>query len=189
MKHKFHRLSIYILLVLFLASAVPAGGMASSLAVHANSSAFDFLPDLSEYQDQLAEFFSGVDEEVLPEVFDFLQEKAGDGSLKSESGIEEAIKEGQEKFGGEIEGKLSEQHIKSMVELATTLEDMGFSGESIIEKSRAMYEEYGTNFVNHFDELVTEAVKDSIGNMIKNALNRFWQMIGNFFKDLINSFK
>jgi uncharacterized protein YpuA (DUF1002 family) len=157
-------------------------GSSDSITSYANSGATDFLAD---YQEQFKELFSGVDEDTISDVFDFLQEKIAEGSLKSESGIEDAIKEGKEKLG--IDGELSEEYIKSMIELATTLENMGFNSEKIIEKAREMYEEYGIDFIDHTEELIYEAVKASIGNIIKNAIIEFFRMIGVYIKELVSN--
>ncbi|MCL2717429.1 MAG: DUF1002 domain-containing protein [Lachnospiraceae bacterium] len=174
------RISIFLLLIFFFTAAGPSG----SVTVYANSGAFDFL---SEYKDQFKELFSDVDDKTVTEAFDFIQDKIAEGSLESESGIENAIKEGKDKF--KVSGELSEQQIKSMVELATTLEDMGFNSERIIGKAKSMYQEYGINFIDHAEELIFDAVKDSIGSAIRNAINEFFRMISDFFKDLINSFR
>jgi len=183
MKNKYHRLLIILLLTLFW---VGAGSLGSIQAYAVNL--IDLFPEFSDYQDQFAEFFSDVDEEQMPEVFDFLQEKVADGSLKSESGIKKFIKEGKEKFGDDTGGGLSEEHLKNMVELANTLEDMGFSTERIVEQARSMYEERGADFINHIEELVTEAIKESLGTLIRLAVSQFFQTIVDFFKNLLNIF-
>jgi len=183
-KNKYRRLLIILLLTFFWVGAGPIG----SMQAHAVN-LIDLFPEFTEYQDQFADFFVDVDEEQLPEVFDFLQEKVADGSLKSESGIEKFIKEGKEKFGNDIGGGLSELHLQNMVELANALEDMGFNTERIVEQAREMYEEKGMDFVNYIEEIVTDAIKESVGTMIKLAISRFFQTIIDFFKNLLNIFQ
>ena len=64
------------------------------------------------------------------------------------------------------------------------LEDMGFSAEYVVEKAGSLYEEYGTDFVEHTDELVKGAVK----NAASNTINSFWKnlksSVKNFFTNL-----
>ena len=183
MKYKFLRVFIAILLVISLVGTGPF----TATTVHAGNFILDMFPEFAEYQDKFAEFFADVDEEIMPEVFDFLQEKVTDGSLSGESAVDDIIKESKQRFGTEIAGGLNERHVETMVELVTTLEDMGFNTESIIENARSMYEEYGMDFVNHVEEIIVEAVKDSLGSLIKNAIRRFFVMIGDFFKNLFKS--
>lgn len=159
-------------------------GQYGSIPSYANYDATEFL---AGYQEKFKELFSEMDEETISEAFDFLQEKIAEGSLESETGIEDAIKEGKEKFKVEFGEELSEQQIKSMIELATTLEDMGFNSEKIVEKAKEMYEKYGIDFIDHTEELIFEAVKSSIGTIIKNAVAEFFRMLGRFFKDLITN--
>ncbi|MCL2253203.1 MAG: hypothetical protein FWC09_02040 [Lachnospiraceae bacterium] len=135
-----------------------------------------------DYKDGFKELFEGVDDATVGKAFDFLQEKAADGSLKSESGIKNAIKEGQDKFDLE----LSPKHIENMIELVTTLENMGFKSDVIIGKAKEMYGKYGINFLDHSNELIGEAIKSSLGSIIMNALRDFFRSMGEFFKDLIS---
>lgn len=182
MKKYVNRFLIILTLVFFCVSAGPVG----KIAAHANSSVTDFL---TGYQKQFKELFSDVDESTISEAFSFLQEKAADGSLKSEAGIEDAINEGKEKFDVGAGKEIGEQHLKSMIELATTLEEMGFDSEKIVEKAKSMYDKYGIDFIDHAEELVFEAVKNSARNAIRDAFNAFFRMIGDFFRDLINRVK
>ena len=172
MKHKLLRLLTLILTVIILSSG-------SNINAYANNSTFDVF---NEYRDQFKKIFSDADEETISETFDFLQEKAADGSLHSDAGIEEAIREGKDRFDIEI----SDQHIHSMLELVTNLEDMGFNSEKIIKKARSMYDEYGIDFLDHTEELIFDAVKSSIGSLISNAISGFFRMVGDFFRDLFN---
>ncbi|MDE6975558.1 MAG: hypothetical protein K2P13_00935 [Lachnospiraceae bacterium] len=54
---------------------------------------------LGGVKEQISEAISGMDEGTVGEVLDFVKEKVSDGSLKTENGLSEAIKEGEEKFG------------------------------------------------------------------------------------------
>lgn len=174
-RHKYIRVLISLILTLILVSSTSYGNIKSYA-----------LPDMSVYQDQLKDFISAFDEDTISEAFDFLQEKIAEGKLDTESGIEEAIRQGKEKFDIDIEGNVSEEHIRSMLELATTLEEMGFNSESIIEHARSLYEEHGVNFVDHTEELFIRAVKESIWNTIKNAIISFFQSMGSFLRELFS---
>jgi uncharacterized protein YpuA (DUF1002 family) len=144
----------------------------------------DITEVVEEYQDKIKAIIGEMDESAIEEAFSFLKEKAEDGALQTEEGIREAVEEGKEKFGVEVE----EQYIEEMLDLVNELEEIGFDSEKLISNAESMYQEYGVDFVNHAQELVTETVKDSIGTIIINAIAAFFRIIGeviaDFFTDL-----
>ncbi len=139
---------------------------------------------IQEYQDVLGDILENADESTINEAFSFLKEKAAEDGLNTEDEIKSAIEEGKEKLGIEIE----DQYIEDMLGLVNQLEDMGFDSEEILNNAEGMYQEYGSDMVNHVQELVTDAVKDSIGTIIKNIFVEFFRMLGesikNFFTNL-----
>jgi uncharacterized protein YpuA (DUF1002 family) len=139
---------------------------------------------IQDYQGTIDELVGNMDESTVSEAFSFLEEKVADGSFESEEGLREAIAEGQERFGFEI----SEEQARDVLGMVTALEDMGFDSESIINNIESMYNEYGSDITEHTEEIVVEAVKESAGTIIKNAILDFFAMIGeavkNFFENL-----
>ena len=139
---------------------------------------------VQEYQEKIKDMIGDMDENEVNQAFTFLKEKAADGGLKTEEDVKNAVQEGKEKFGIEVEDK----YVEEMLELVNTLEDMGFNSEAFIGKAETMYQEYGADFVDHTQEIVVEAVKDSIGTIIKNAIMDFFNTLGesikNFFANL-----
>ncbi len=139
----------------------------------------DVTGQVQEYMDEIKDMIGDMDESTINEAFTFLKEKAAEGGLKNEEDIQKAVEEGKEKLGVEVEDK----YIKEMLEIVNTLEDMGFDSEKLIAKAENMYQEYGADFVDHSQELVVEAVKDSVGTIIKNAVLEFFRMLGQSIKD------
>ncbi len=139
---------------------------------------------MEEYQEKIKDMISDMDESDINEAFSFLKEKAAEGGSLTEADMQQAIEEGKEKLGVEID----DQYIEEMLGLVNSLEEMGFDSQELIEKAESMYQEYGADFVDHSQELVVEAVKDSIGTIIKNAIMEFFRMLGesvkNFFTNL-----
>lgn len=166
------KILIAILLVFLTVGAFPAGAHASGTNTDQGV--------LDQIKQQLSGVFDDMDKETAEQVFDFLKDQAADGNLSSGDGIRQAISEGEEKFGVEI----GEADAKALVNTMEKLEDMGFSAEYVVEKAGSLYEEYGTDFVDHADELVKGAVK----NAASNTVGSFWQnlknSIKNFFKNL-----
>ena len=64
------------------------------------------------------------------------------------------------------------------------LEALGFSAEYIVEKTESMYQEYGADFVDHVDEVVTGAVKNAASNVISSFFNGLKDSVKSFFNNL-----
>ena len=166
------KIIIAALIGVLVSGGIPAGTYASE----AN-------PDqgiVDQIKEQLSDAFENMDQEMADQVFDFLKDQVKEGNLSSGTGIRETIEKGQEKFGVEI----SEADAKTLVNTMEKLEGMGFSAEYVVEKAGSLYEEYGTDFVEHTDELVKGAVK----NAASNTINSFWKnlksSVKNFFTNL-----
>lgn len=137
---------------------------------------------LGDVREKLSNALSGMDDETAGEIFEFVKEKVQDGSLKSEDGIKKAISEGEEKFGVDI----SEADAKRIVETMEKLEDLGFSGEYVIDKAQELYNQYGADFLDHADEVIKGAVQNAVTGAADNFFHNLWESAKNFFKDLFN---
>lgn len=65
------------------------------------------------------------------------------------------------------------------------LEDMGFSGEYVMEKAKELYDEHGTGFVDHIDEVVAGAVKDAVAGAASGFFSNLWESTKSFLKNLV----
>ena len=137
---------------------------------------------LGDVGEKLSNALSGMDDETAGEIFEFVKEKVQDGSLKSEDGIKKAISEGEEKFGVDI----SEADAKRIVETMEKLEDLGFSGEYVIDKAQELYNQYGADFLDHADEVIKGAVQNAVTSAADNFFHNLWESAKNFFKNLFN---
>ncbi len=138
---------------------------------------------LGGVKEQISEAISGMDEGTVGEVLDFVKEKVSDGSLKTENGLSEAIKEGEEKFGVTVDAA----DARKVVETMKKLEDLGFSGEYVMEKAGELYDEHGVKFVDHIDEVVTGAVKDAVADAAGGFFSNLWESTKSFFKNLVSA--
>ena len=121
---------------------------------------------LGDVREKLSNALSGMDDE----------------SLKSEDGIKKAISEGEEKFGVDI----SEADAKRIVETMEKLEDLGFSGEYVIDKAQELYNQYGADFLDHADEVIKGAVQNAVTSAADNFFHNLWESAKNFFKNLFS---
>lgn len=145
-------------------------------------SSIDIDELLGDVGEKLSNALSGMDDETAGEIFEFVKEKVQDGSLKSEDGIKKAISEGEEKFGVDI----NETDAKRIVETMEKLEDLGFSGEYVIDKAQELYNQYGADFLDHADEVIKGAVQNAVTGAADNFFHNLWESAKNFFKNLFN---
>ena len=138
---------------------------------------------LGGVKDKLSEAIAGMDEGTVGEVLNFVKEKVSDGSLKTEDGLTQAIREGEEKFGVTVDRADAQKVVDTMEKL----EDMGFSGEYVMEKAGELYDEHGVKFVDHIDEVVTGAVKDAVADAAGGFFSNLWESTKSFFKNLVSA--
>lgn len=147
-------------------------------------SSADLSGIMDQVKDQLSEAFENVDEETANEWFSFVKEKVTEGGLNTQEGLSQAIEEGEERFGITVD----EADARQIVETMEKLEDMGFSAEYVIEKAESLYQEYGAEFVDHADEVVSGAVKNAVSNAIASFFQSIWEAIKSFFENLFSGF-
>ena len=148
----------------------------------AGESVIDIGSLLGDVKDKISEAVSKLDTETVKEMFDFVEEKLRDGSLKTEEGLADAVQEGEDKFGITI----SEADAKKVVETMEKLESMGFSGEYVLEKAETLYDKYGADFVEHADELIAGAVEDAVAGAAESFFQNLWESTKNFFQNLFS---
>ncbi len=137
---------------------------------------------VEQMKQQLEAIFENVDQETASEAFSFLKEKIEEGSLSTEDGLLSTLEEGKEKFGIEI----GREEAEKLVDAMEKLEDMGFSAEYLIDKLENLYQEYGVDFVDHVDEVVTGAVKNAVSNAVSSFFGNLVNSVKDFFADLFS---
>ena len=170
-------------ILVFLAVLIMAFAAVSMPVLANGSSSEEDTTDLIEQvKEQLGEIFENVDQETALNTFEFLKEKIAEGDLTTEEGLSNAIEEGKEKFGVEI----SRQDARKLVDIMEKLEDMGFSAEYVLDKTENLYQEYGTEFVDHVDEVVTGAVKNAVSGAISSFFDNLANSVKAFFTGLFS---
>ena len=174
--------------VLLVMTAMLSGGvfLHTAMTVSATESNTGEQPDVEELlsgvEEKVSEALSKIDKEKVGEIFDFVKEKAADGSLSTEDGLKNAIEEAEQEFGVTIDKSVAAQ----VVDVMETLEEMGFSGEDIIEKAQNLYDTYGADFMAHANEAFTEVVEDAVENAVTGFFRNLWEgiktSVGNFLE-------
>ena len=164
---------LMILTVIFM--AVPAAAQAAGEISDGETA--DLLTQIKQ---QLSAAFEEMDQETAEEVFSFLKDKVREENYASEEGLQSILKEGKEKFGVEV----NKEDARKLVDAMERLEDMGFSAEYMIEKTESLYQEYGADFVDHVDEVVTGAVKNAASSAVSSFFGNLKKSVSSFFSSL-----
>ena len=135
------------------------------------------LQNVGELSGQVSELVKDADSDTVGEVISFVKEKASEGSLSSKEGIKEAISQGEEKFNVEVPADTSDK----IADTVSTLEDMGFSTEILVEKVEETYKKYGEDFTDHLEEAFVEAA----GNMAEETAQNTWDSVKNSLQELL----
>ncbi len=135
---------------------------------------------VSQVKEQLTRVFDSVDKETAGEIFTFIKDKIGEGNLDSADDIKGIVVEAEKKFNVTI----TEADVKKLVSTMHKLEEMGFSIEDIVEKSESLYNKYGAEFVEHMDEVITNAVKDAVSNVANSFFDNVKSSVKIFFANL-----
>lgn len=171
------RIAVFLTVLFMAFTAVP-------MSVSANDSVSeeDTTDLIEQVKEQLGSIFENIDQETALNTFEFLKEKIAEGNLTTEEGLSNAIEEGKERLGFEI----SSQDARKLVDIMEKLEDMGFSAEYVLDKTENLYQEYGTEFVDHVDEVVTGAVKNAVSDAISSFFENLANSVKSFFTGLFS---
>ena len=137
---------------------------------------FQLTQMFSDMEEGIAGALENADSEQVKEMFDFVRDKISGGSLGTEEGLSVAIAEGEERFGVAIDKDSARQ----VVQVMERLEDMGFSGEEMIDRAKGLYEEYGADFMEHMKDEFAEAVEQAVSD----AADDFWNNLVNTVKEI-----
>lgn len=135
------------------------------------------LPEMfAEMEEGITEALENADSEQVKEMFDFVKDKLSTGKLDTEEGLSLAIAEGEERFGVTV----NEADARQIVEVMERLEDMGFSGEDMVDRAKGLYEEYGAGFMEHMGDEISDAVQEAISDTASD----FWNNLLGTVKDI-----
>ncbi len=135
---------------------------------------------LGNVKEELSDALSKMDEETVKGILGFVKEKVADGSLKTDKGLSDAIAEGEKEFGVTID----KADAQKVVDTMEKLEEMGFSGEHIMEKTEELYDKYGADFVEHVDEVAAGAVQEAVADAADSFIKNIWISTKSFVKSL-----
>ena len=149
-----------LLFVLMLGTVVYIVVLGQRYTAQKESSSMDYSAAVGEITSQIGQLVKNVDADTVNKMLDFVKDKIDSGALDSQEGLKDALQEGKEQFGVEI----SEADAQKIVDTLDQLEQFGFSPDTVIDEAKSLYEKYGEDCVDHMNEAVTNAVKDTASN-------------------------
>ena len=155
----------------------------ASAAGNASGEIPDIAELLDDVEERVSDALSKIEKEEMDEIFDFVKEKVSDGSLYSEEGIKAAIAEAEEKFNVSVDASVAQQVVDAMEKL----EDMGFSGEEIVNKAEKLYDTYGADFLKHANEMFAETIEEAVENAVADFFSNLWEDIKTSVSNLFKS--
>ena len=126
-------------------------------------------------RDSLSDSIDKIDPQTVTKAMDYLKEKSDNGELKTAEDVRDAVKDGARDLGIEVSDETADQ-IKNAVD---SLEDLGFSTETLMDETQKVYQKYGEEFLDHMEEAFIEASKEAAGNMAQEV----WDSVEDTIRD------
>ena len=124
------------------------------------------------------EIASGENSEEVEELIAFIKAKLAAGELTTDQDIQEAIKEGEEKF----QVSLSEEDKEKILAVMHKIKDLGLDPEKLLDQAKDLYNKFGDELINNAEEVIKESFKESISNFFTDM----GSTVKNFFTNLFS---
>lgn len=115
----------------------------------------------------------GENSEEIEELIAFIKAKLAAGELETDQDIEEAIKEGEEKF----QVTLTEEEKEKILQVMNKIRELGLDPEKLLDQAKDLYSKYGDELLNN----AQEAVKQTFLESVKQFFNDFGNAVKDFF--------
>lgn len=126
---------------------------------------------------ELSQAVKNISSQDIEGLIAYIKEKVAAGELNTEADIRAAIQEGESRFGVTLETSA----VNQIVSLMNKLKSMGLDSSYLISQAEKLYQQYGTDLVNHAEEAISQAVSQaatqaagSLWENIKGAFQNFW---------------
>ena len=124
------------------------------------------------------EIASGENSEGVEELIAFIKAKLATGELTTDQDIQEAIKEGEEKFNV----SLSEEDKEKILAVMRKIKELGLDPEKLLDQAKDLYNKFGDELINNAEEVIKESFKESISYFFTDM----GSTVKNFFKNLFS---
>ena len=129
--------------------------------------------------ESLEDIIKSIKPEDANKILSFVEEKIEDGSLESEAGIEDAIKEGEEKFGV----TLTKEQKEMIYSLVKKVKKLGIDPKFIVTQAEEIYAKYSEELKTQAGEAGKKIVEEA-QEKIKEEINK---SITGYFSDMVTN--
>lgn len=134
---------------------------------------------LTSLGETLEDIIKSIKPEDANKILSFVEEKIEEGSLESEKGIDEAIKEGEEEFGV----TLTKEQKEMIYSVAKKVQKLGIDPNFLVTKAEEIYAKYSKELKNQAGE-AGEKIVEEAQEKIKEEINK---SITNYFSDMVTN--
>lgn len=140
---------------------------------------------LSSLVDSAEDLLKNIKPEDAEKLMDFVEKQIQDGKWDSESGIKEAIAQGEKEF----KTSLTEEQKAQILSIVSKIKELGISPEYVLAQAEKIYEKYGKELKEEAENAVTEAGKEVLEetrDKIKEEVNKSFT---DYISDMVESVK
>ena len=137
--------------------------------------------ELTSLEDSLEDIIQSIKPEDANKILSFVEEKIEDGSLESENGIEEAIKDGEEKFGV----TLTKEQKEMIYNVIKKVKSLGIDPKFLVNQAEEIYAKYSQELKDQAGEAGKKIVEEA-QEKIKEEINK---SITDYFSDMVTNVK
>lgn len=134
----------------------------------------------SDLKESLSRLMESVKPEDAKKILAFVEEKIEEGNWENEEGIEEAIAEGEEKFG-----KLTQEQRNLILSAVEKIKALGIDPEFLINQAEKIYEKYSQDIQEDITES-SQKIAQEAQTKIKEEIDK---SLTDYFSDMVNSVK
>jgi uncharacterized protein YpuA (DUF1002 family) len=131
---------------------------------------------------ELNDSVADEDKENLQNLLDYVKAEVVANDLTDPDKIKEVVQEGIEKY--DIE--LTEDQISSLTDLYGQIGELDIDPVKLLEQAGDMYDKYGETVLadakEMFETVVTDEVKESLGDAFSTMFQNVWNAVVSFFK-------
>lgn len=142
---------------------------------------------ISSLEDSLEEVIENIKPEDAQKIFDFAGEKISDGSLETKQGIENAIKEAENKFGV----TLTEEQKELIFSVVEKVKKLGIDPQYLVDQAEEIYKKYSkelkddvTQKKQKIVEEVQEKIKEEISRSLSDYVSDMVKNVKSFFRGI-----
>lgn len=124
------------------------------------------------------ELAAGENNEEIEELIAFIKAKLAAGELATDQDIQEAIKEGEEKFSV----SLTDEEKEKILQVMHKIKELGLDPEKLLDQAKDLYAKFGDELINNAEEVIKNSFKESVSNFFTDM----GSTVKNFFSNIFS---